>query len=652
MRAPHTAATQAMPLPKNTTPMLATLATTATDKPGWLYEIKWDGYRALAFLNKGEVELRSRNNASFNKKYFPVYQALQQWKVNAVVDGEIVVINEEGMPIFSALQNWRNEADGILVYYLFDMLWLNGKNITMLPLLQRKKLLEQLMPVDDSILRFSEGFITEGTDFFKQAQKLNLEGIIAKKTDSSYYPGTRSGEWLKIKTSSRQEVVIGGYTKNEGSSKPFSSLLVGVYEKGKLQYTGKIGTGFSITQQRELLQRFKPLEIKKTPFAAEPDVNKASLFRPHPPKATAVWLKPQLICEVSFREMTPDGVMRHPSFEGMRNDKSPAQVVAEKPVKVSNVKKTDILLNPGEETQVRTIKGHALKFTNLSKLYWPEDHITKRDMINYYYAIAPYMVPYLKDRPQSLNRFPNGIHGASFYQKDVSGKAPSWASTFPYRSDDDNREKEYLVGDDEATLLYMASLGCIEINPWSSRRQQPDHPDWCIIDLDPDQTTFDQVIEAARVTHDILHAAGIPGYCKTSGSAGLHIYIPLGALYTYEQSREFARVIATMVHARIPDITSIERATSRRKRKMYIDFLQNRPKATVAAPYSLRPKPGATVSMPLHWEEVKKGMKMKDFNIHNAVERLLKEGDIFKPVLGKGINMRVAVTKLEKQLRG
>ncbi|WP_246496393.1 DNA ligase D [Chitinophaga varians] len=676
MCAQQTSKKQTMPTPGNTTPMLATLAAAATDEPGWLYEIKWDGYRALAFLDKGEVALRSRNNKSFDEKYYPVHQALQQWKVNAVVDGEIVVIDEEGYTRFSQLQEWRSEADGQLVYYLFDILWLNGKDLAGLPLMQRKKLLQQLMPVNNNILRFSEGFVTDGTDFFEQAKKLNLEGIMAKKTDSRYHPGVRTREWLKIKTSNRQEVVIGGYTKNEGSSKPFSSLLVGVYENGTLQYTGKIGTGFSVAQQQEMMKRFSSLEIKKSPFAVIPDVNKPSRFRPNPPQAEAVWLKPKLICEVSFREMTTDGVMRHPSFEGMREDKTPAQVTAEKPVKtkVANAKaqtkkSTDkkatlqkalkpaatkvrqTLLNPGEETQVRTINSHALKFTNLSKIYWPGEKITKRDMINYYYQMAPYLVPYIKDRPQSLNRFPNGINGESFYQKDVSGKAPDWVPTFPYHSSDEPREKEYLVGENEATLLYMASLGCIEINPWSSRLKKPENPDWCIIDLDPDKTTFDQVIEAAQVTHEILDAAGIPGYCKTSGSTGLHIYIPLGAKYTYEQSKEFGRIIARLVHARLPDTTSIERATNRRKRKMYIDFLQNRPQATVAAPYSLRPKPGATVSMPLHWEEVKKGLTMKDFTIHNAVQRVREEGDIFKPLLGKGINMKAALTGLEKLFR-
>jgi bifunctional non-homologous end joining protein LigD len=304
------------------------------------------------------------------------------------------------------------------------------------------------------------------------------------------------------------------------------------------------------------------------------------------------------------------------------------------------------LLNPGDETQVRKIDGHELKFTNLSKVFWPEMNVTKREMLNYYYQVVPYMLPYMADRPQTLNRFPNGIHGKSFYQKDVTGKVPDWIKTHKYYSDTDEREKHFLVATNEASLLYIASLGCIEINPWSSRTETPDNPDWCIIDLDPDKNTFDQVIEAAQVTRKVLDAMGIPGYCKTSGSTGLHIYIPLGARYTYEDSKEFGRVIARAVHEEIPSFTSIERLTSNRKGKMYIDFLQNRPQATVAGPYSLRPKPGAPVSMPLHWDEVKKGLKITDFNIRNAIARLKETGDLFTGVLGKGIDIQKALRKL------
>ena len=646
--------------PSQLIPMLATLVDKPFDRPGWIYEIKWDGYRALAFMNDGQVELKSRNDKPFNEKFYPVYQALLDWGINAVVDGEIIVVNEKGLSDFGALQNWRSEVDGDLVYYLFDVLWYNGYDVTTLPLKDRREILRSIMPQSD-IIRLNNTFEVSGIEFYEAAKQMGLEGMMAKKAYSPYVPGIRSEDWLKIKTNRRQEVVIGGYTNNENSSKLFSALLVGVFEQGKLIYTGKIGTGFSDKLQKELMAKFKPLVTNKTPFMAEPDINKPTAFRRNPPRATATWLKPKLVCEVSYTELTTDGVMRHASFEGLRIDKPAKEIVLEKentvennmeskhdaptPSKTSQPKKSvrKTLLNPKDETQVKEISGHSLKFTNLSKLYWPEDNISKRDMLNYYYQVAPYILPYLKDRPQSLNRFPNGIHGKSFYQKDVTGKVPEWIKTYKYRTSDEDIDKHFMLGSDEASVLYMASLGAIELNPWSSRIQKPDHPDWCIIDLDPSTNSFEQVIESAVVTKQILDHLKVDAYCKTSGSTGIHIYIPLGAKYTYEQSKEFARIIVTLVHREIPKFTSIERKVSDRKGKIYLDFLQNRPKATLAAPYSLRPKPGATVSMPLHWDEVKKGLKMSDFTIHNAVARVREIGDIFKPVLGKGIDLKKIV---------
>lgn len=644
-------------------PMLATLVDKPFDKEGWIYEVKWDGYRSLALLNKGKVELKSRNDKSFNDKFYPVAQELSTWKINVVLDGEIVVVNEKGISDFGSLQNWRSEADGLLLFYIFDILWLEGKDLTGLPLKERRIILDSTIKEKNGI-KISNLFEESGTSFFEIAKKMGLEGIMAKKINSTYTSGARTKDWLKIKANKRQEMVIGGYTVNDNTGKLFSSLLLGVFEKDQLIYKGKVGTGFKAKDQKEMLAQFKKLEVKKPPFNEVPDVNKPSRFRPDPPHASVTWLKPDLVCEVSFAEMTSDGVMRHPSFQGMREDKEASSVVLEKPKQVTkivsksgklkeqkiispagkNPRKT--LLNPKDETQVRKLNGHELKFTNLSKIFWPEENITKRDLINYYYQVAPYILPYLKNRPQSMYRHPDGIKGKSFYYKDITGRAPDWLETYLYHSETDGRDRNYLVATNEASLLYMASLGCIEMNPWSSTVQKEDYPDWCIIDLDPaKKTTFDQVIEAALVTKDILEAMGVPSYPKTSGSTGIHIYIPLGAKYTYEQSKEFARVIAHLVNEQIPSFTSIERIIKDRKGKMYIDFLQNRPQATVSAPYSLRPKPGATVSMPLHWAEVKKGMKMQDFNIFNAIERINIEGDLFKHVLEKGIDLQKIVGK-------
>ena len=653
-------------MPGKLKPMLATLVDEPFDDPDWTYEVKWDGYRAIAYINEGNVELASRNNKSFTEKYYPIAESMKAWTIDAVLDGEILVIKDNGQADFGALQNWRSEADGHLIFYAFDLLWYEGKDIMGLPLFERQAILKEVLPTNDDSIRLSQVFTGSGMDFFNAAKKMGLEGIMAKRASSTYSADSRSKDWLKVKANLRQEVVIGGYTNNEGSAKKFSSLLLGVQKDGKFQYVGKVGTGFTEKMQREMMEKFKPLIARKSPFDSEPDVNKPSRFRPNPPKATATWLKPELVCEVSFTEVTSDGVFRHPSFQGMRDDKKAADVVREtasetekltkatkttpsdnKLVSAPKSKGRQTLLNPKEETQVKKINGHDLKFTNLSKLYWPEDGYTKRDMFNYYYQVAEYIMPYLKDRPMSLNRFPNGIHGPSFYQKDVKGKAPEWVKTFPYTTSD-GEDKEFLVGDDEDTLLWMASLGCIEMNPWFSRIEHPDNPDYCVIDLDPDKNTFEQVIDAAQEVKKILDAIGVPGFVKTSGSTGIHIYIPLAAKYSYDQSQMFGKLIVSIVHKNLPDFTSMERQIKNRGGKMYLDFLQNRPGATIACPYSLRPKPGATVSMPLHWDEVKKGLQMKDFTIANAISRIKAEGDIFKGALGSGIDMPKALAKAQQ----
>jgi bifunctional non-homologous end joining protein LigD len=649
-------------------PMLATLVDKPFNDQSWVYEIKWDGYRALAFMNNGKVELRSRNNKSFNEKFYPVYDALKQWHFNGIVDGEIVVLNEKGLPDFSDLQLWRSEADGEIAYYVFDILWHDTKSLLDMPLIERKKILRKVIP-HDGIIKLSETFQTKGTDFFSLVERMGLEGIIAKEANSKYLPGKRTKGWLKIKTEKRQEAIICGYTINENTNKRFSALLLGLYENGKLEFIGPVGTGFTDALQVEILKKINGLQISSSPFGYDPDYNKPSRFRPNPPKAEVVWVKPKIVCEISYRELTKDGAIRHPSFKGLRPDKDHKNVKREIPVHLKEITKTNdeklqkkiisspgkkerkTLLNPKEELQTRIINGHELKFSNLSKIYWPKSKgissITKRDMLNYYYQVAPFIVPYLKDRPQTLNRYPHGIKGEAFYQKDVKGKVPSWIKTFPYHSYTDHRDKEFIVCTDEASLLYIAALGCIEMNPWSSTINSPDNPDWCIIDLDPDKNTFEQVIKAAQVTKKILDAINVPSYPKTSGSTGLHIYIPFGAKYTYEDSKEFGRIIAKVVHNEIPSFTSIERKTADRDGKMYVDFLQNRPQATVAGPYSLRPRPGAPVSMPLYWEEIKKGLTIQSHNIFNALQRLKEVGDIFKPVLAKGIDLQKTLKKIK-----
>ncbi|HTN36824.1 MAG TPA: non-homologous end-joining DNA ligase [Arachidicoccus sp.] len=738
-------------MPRQLAPMLATLVDAPFDGDDWEFEVKWDGYRAISYINRKNtagkkeagVQMMSRNNKPFEEKYYPITEALKSRKEQMVVDGEIVVINPNtGSAQFNALQNWRSEADGQLMYYVFDLLWYEGRDLTGHPLSMRRAILsavfEKIVPASggeenntgQQIVRVGFSVDGRGNDFFASAKKLGLEGMVAKRLDSLYLPGDRSKDWLKVKVQKRQEVIIIGYTHNQNSPKLFSALLLGVYRGKQLHYAGKVGTGFNDRQQKEMVKEFKPLIRKTCPLRDLPDYNKPSRFRPSPPYADATWLKPILVGEVSYAERTADGVFRHPSFKGFRKDKAARDVVLEieadtenvvdvekvalntttagssttaqrgkrstktnkvspadmeKQIikksrttgikeekatkgladkKVSNLKsvniKTEIpvpnsgktLLNPTEETQVKKVGRVSLKFTNLSKLYWPKEKITKRELINYYYQIAPFILPYLDGRPQSLNRFPGGILEQNFYQKDVTGKVADWVSTYLYHSEGDRTDKHFLVADGLASLVYMASLGCIEMNPWSSTVKKPDNPTWCIIDLDPSKKRtgknktgkdFEEVIQAAQMTHDVLESLGIVGYPKTSGATGMHIYIPLGARYSYEQSKEFARIIVTMVQKELPSFTTLERNVAARKGKMYLDFLQNRPQATIAAPYSVRPKPGATVSMPLDWSEVKPGLKREDFTIKSAPERLKEIGDLFKPVLGKGINLNQVI---------
>ena len=652
-------------MPANVSPMLATLVDKAPEEAGWIYEVKWDGYRAIARCNKSEVSLLSRNNKSFDDKFYPIRDALAALKLRAILDGEIVVLKPDGSSSFSGLQGWRSEADGNLIYYVFDILWLNGRNLMDWPLSKRRALIRDLLPADGPI-RESHSFDTPPSKLLAAAGKMGLEGIIAKQVDSTYRPGDRGRLWLKIKVQKRQEVVIGGFTKNDDSPKAFSALLIGVYREGKLQYIGKVGTGFTAAMQEDMMKKFKPLLQKKSPFTITPDVNEPSRFRPDPPHAEAYWVKPTLVCEVRFAEITPDGVLRHASFQGIREDKDakdvqlevaePAATVEKPAAKRRGIKLRPVipggrktLLNPTDETQVRDINGHQLKFNHLSKVFWPKEGYSKRDLLNYYYQVAPYILPYLKHRPQSLNRFPNGIEGKSFYQKDVTATAPDWVKQFPYHTSA-GEDKNFLVVEDESSLLWMANLGAIEMNPWNSTIDTPDNPDWCIIDLDPtEKNSFEQVIRTAQITREVLGDMGVTGYPKTSGSTGIHIYIPMGAKYSYDECQAFGKLIATRVHAALPRFTSIERLTERRKGCIYVDYLQNRPKATLAAPYAVRPKPGATVSMPLHWEEVRKGLKMEQFTLRNAMARVAAEGDIFKLVLGKGVNIKKALALLKKE---
>ncbi len=645
-------ATLKAPMPENIKPMLSGIAAEAFNARGWQFEIKWDGYRALSYLKESDVELRSRNNLSFNAKFSAITEALKEWRINALVDGEIVVLNEEGHADFEALQNWKVEKKGTLVYFVFDLLWVDGYTLMELPLVKRREILMKLMP-ENGVIRFSDSIDEAGIDFFKVAQQNGLEGIIGKQKDAPYYSAIRTKSWLKIKAEERHEAVICGYTKNAGTDRLFSSLVLGLPGKNGLQFIGQVGTGFTAGVQKSLFKKMNPLFSEKCPFATEPNTGAATM-----------WVTPYLVCEVKYTELTKEGVMRHPSFQGLREDKTIVDLnvdehkaAAEKPTEKGTekplikriekgVKKGPAFIDLSQKEAHVMVDEQELKLSNIQKLYWKSEGITKGDLLNYYHSIAPYILPYMKDRPQSLNRHPNGIEGNSFYHKDMKGKGESWLKTHRRFSDSRGEIKEFLVCTNEASLLYMANLGCIEMNPWHSRIQKPDNPDWCVIDLDPGTNTFEQVIETALVVKDVLDKFKIPSFVKTSGSTGLHIYVPFGARYTYDQSKQFAEIIVNLVHDQLPLITSLERSPLKRPDKIYLDYLQNRPIQTICAPYSCRPKPGAPVSAPLHWDEVKKGLQISNFTIKNMLERVRAEGDLFTGVLGKGIDLEKIIAQL------
>jgi bifunctional non-homologous end joining protein LigD len=628
------------PIPKDTRPMLATIKEEAFDDKGWQFEIKWDGYRAIAYVEEGKAELKSRNNLSFRKKYPRLVEALKGWPVNAVVDGEVVILSEDGKADFAALQHWDEQKGGNLLYYVFDLLWLEGIDLQKEPLSTRREILKKILP-DSGMIRYSECIDEYGIDFFKAAKDNGLEGIIAKRKDAVYKAGQRSADWVKIKAEKRHEALICGYTKNKDTDRLFSSLVLGIPNGKELQFIGQVGTGFTQDLQATLMGKLRPLTTNLCPFHKVPPID-----------AFVQWVRPHLVCEVKYTELTKEGVMRHPSFQGMREDKLSTEINLDENEETRGQLLPALPGRNAKNDNNRTvcIGAQELPFTNLSKPYWKKEGITKRDLLNYYYEIAPVMMPYMQNRPQSLNRFPNGIDGESFYQKNMKGKVDKWLTTFERFSEGSEDAKDFLVCTDTASLLYMANLGCIEMNPWHSRIDSPHYPDWCVIDLDPGRISFDKVIQTAVVVKKVFDALAVPSYPKTSGSTGIHIYIPLGARYNYEQSRQLAELAANLVHQELPSFTSLERNPEKRKDKIYLDYLQNRAIQTICAPYSLRPKPGATASAPLHWDEVKKGLKQTQFTIHNMLARVKAEGDLFSGVLGKGIDLNVVLQRLAGML--
>jgi len=608
------------PFPVAAAPMLATLVEGPFDREGWSFEVKWDGYRSLAEIKRGKVRLVSRNGKTQNARFPTVVAALKGFQVNALFDGEIVAVDGKGRPDFQALQNSMRSGGGRIIYYVFDVLYAAGYDVRALPLRRRRAILANLLPVSATV-RLSEPIEKSGRAYFRAAQKMGLEGIMAKDLTSPYRSGERSREWLKIKTERRQEAVICGFTRPRASRGYFGSLILGAYKEGELVWIGHVGTGFSEQSLSDIHKKLTPLVTEKSPFAEEPRTN-----------TPATWVEPRLVCEVKFSEWTSDRLMRQPVFLGLRQDKSPREVEVE-----AAEPRRAVLQKPGFRTRA--------KLTHLDKVFWPGEGYTKKDLIDYYGRMAEWILPYLKDRPQALNRHPDGIEGESFFQKNITQTPPPWVKTVPIVSETEDKDACYLVCQSRDTLLYEANLGCIEINVWNSSIRHLDSPDYVVLDFDPFESSFPFVVEAVLAAKSILDEMAVPAFPKTSGATGMHIYIPLQPRYSHDQARELAHLIGLMINRKHPDLTSLERSPAKRKGRVYIDYLQNRRGATMAAPYALRPRHGAPVSTPLEWKEVTAGLDPAEFNIRTVPERVARKGDVWRDMFKKRVNLSQALTR-------
>lgn len=620
-------------------PMLAKLSENAFDDKDWIFEIKWDGYRAVADLSKKQPLFYSRNGISFLSKFDTIAEDLSLQKHKMILDGEIVAYDENGKPSFQLLQQIGDNPDLALTYQVFDLLWLNGQSTEELPLIQRKELLKDAL-IETDLIKFCDHIPEKGIDFFNQMKKMQLEGMIAKKADSIYSRNSRSTDWLKIKFTNTEEAIICGFTEPKGSRQGFGALILGKYVDGKLLYSGHTGTGFNNELLTQLHEKLKKIVVKTSPFETSPKTN-----------MPVTWTKPELVCEIKYSEITKDGMFRHPVFVAIREDKNAHEISnsVKKPAKNSKIMATKKSEENTEDNSEITLNRHKIKLTNQDKIYFPKDKISKGDVVDYYQLVADYILPHLKNRPLSLNRFPSGIDHSGFYQKDTGDSFPDWIKTTKVHSESTDKYIDYAICNDKATLAYLNNLGCIDFNPWNSSLPDLEHPDYLVLDLDPSKkNTFDHVIETAQAVKEVLDFIKIKGYCKTSGSTGIHIYIPMGGSYDYDQVKDFALILMQQVHEKLPKITTLERSLQKRDdKKIYLDYLQNRQGQTLASVYSLRPKEGAAVSMPIEWDELKKGLKPTDFNIENALERIKAKGDLFKPVLGKGIDMMKALELLQ-----
>jgi bifunctional non-homologous end joining protein LigD len=634
-------------MPAKVEPMLAVLGSQLPQGSDWLYEVKWDGYRALCFIEKSNVRMVSRRGNSMDANFPEIAAALRQTMKaeTAIVDGEIVAFDENGVPSFQLLQNHmgfrrsaalKGEKPQALNFFAFDLLYFDGYDLRKAALIDRRQLLSSIILPSETV-KYSEHFVGRGKELLDAVRQQGLEGIIAKQAQSKYEP-KRSSCWVKIKVTCQQDFVICGYIL--GEREPFGSLVLGYYQDGRLVYAGNVGSGFTQQSLKAVYDTIEPLIVKKPVLS---DV---------PREVSAVtWVKPELVCVVKFNSWTADGRLRAPVFQGLRADGNAKEVVKETGESAASESSSTALaaatlLSPDANEISLTIEGRRLKFTNLKKIFYPTDGYSKRDVINFYAAVAPLLLPHLQARPLSLRRYPNGIESEGFFQKQAADSFPAWLHTESIQTDKESRT-DFVVCDDKASLLYLANLGCIDQNPWMSRVGSLENPDFILIDLDPYHCAFDRIVEAAQVVKQKLDLIGLQGYPKTTGGDGMHIYIPVEPRYTYAQTRSFAEILARWVTAERPELFTTPRTVAaREKGKVYFDWMQNAEGKTISAPYVLRAYPGAPAATPLKWDEVRAGLKPTQFHIGNVLRRLERAGDLFSGVLNKPQQMEPALERL------
>jgi bifunctional non-homologous end joining protein LigD len=588
-------------------PMLATLTEDLPRGEGWEFEPKWDGYRAVGYVRGGEAKLVSRNGNDLTQRFATVAKELPKAlrTPDAVVDGEVVALDSGGKSSFSAMQ----QGSAQLAYEVFDVLEVDGEPVVDLPLAERRARLERLV-ARNPVVQVSGSF-EDGNALFEAAEEQGLEGVIAKRTSSRYVEGGRGRDWLKIKTHGRQEFVICGYTKGQGRrSGSFGALVLGVHRGEEWEWVGNVGTGFGERTIAELLAKLEPLRRDKSPFALVPKMPKVK-------KGDVVWVEPKLVAEVEFAEWTHDGHLRAPSFQGLREDKPARDVHRERPAGA---------------------QAGKVKLSNLEKIFWPDEGITKGDLIDYYRGVAEVLVPHLRGRPFTMRRYPDGAFGKAFFQKDAPKGMPEWIPRFHVQVSTRERppKKRWIdapVVNDADALTWMANMGCIDMNAWYSRVDKPDRPDFVLFDLDPSPDVgFGEVVQVALLVKQALDALGLVSFPKTSSAEGMHVLVPVERRYAYAQTRELCEIVAGALARTHRGLVTTEWSKAKRH-GVLIDANQNGEGKTIASVYSVRPRPGAPVSTPLRWDEIDDSLDATEFTMDVVLERIHRHGDLFEGVL-------------------